>query len=92
MQVRWKVHEKAIKAEYPKVMTAKDFFDPKTNVFFGTRVFSEGAAKTKDLREALMRYSGGGEKLTNKVMNTVKELQALDAQQTKQKKQTRKGK
>ena len=49
MQVRWKVHEKAIKAEYPKVKTAKDFFDPKTNVFFGTRIFSECAAKSKDL-------------------------------------------
>ena len=90
MQVRWKVHEKAIKAEYPKVKTAKDFFDPKTNVFFGTRIFSEGAAKSKnDLRGALMRYSGGGEKITGKVMNTVNELQVLDA---KQKKQTRKGK
>ena len=95
MQVRWKVHEKAIKAEYPKVKTAKDFFDPKVNVFFGTRIFSEGAAKSNDLRGALMRYSGGGEKLTSKVLNTVKELQALDAKQpkqTKQTKQTRKGK
>ena len=86
MQVRWKVHEKAIKAEYPKVKTAKDFCDPKTNVFFGTRIFSECAGKADDLRGALMRYSGGGEKLTSKVMNTVKELQLQD------RKQSRKGK
>ena len=78
MQVRWKVHEKAIKAEYPKVKKASDFFDAKTNVFFGTRIFSECAAKSKDTRGALMLYSGGGTKVTAKVMNTVKELQAMD--------------
>ena len=78
MQVRWKVHEKAIKAEYPKVKKASDFFDARTNVFFGTRILSECAAKSKDTRGALMLYSGGGEKITAKVLNTVKELQAMD--------------
>ena len=78
MQVRWRVHEKAIKAEYPRVKKASDFFDPRTNIFFGTRILSECAAKSKDLRGALLRYSGGGTKVTAKVMNTVKELQAMD--------------
>lgn len=78
MQVRWKVHHKAIKAEYPKVKKANDFLDAKTNVFFGTRILSECAAKSKDTMGALMLYSGGGKKVTAKVMNTVKELQAMD--------------
>ena len=78
MQVRWKVHEKAIKAEYPKVRRASDFLDARTNVFFGTRILSECAAKSKNLKGALLRYSGGGEQVTAKVMNTVKELQAMD--------------
>lgn len=78
MQVRWKVHEKAIKKEYPKVKTAKDMFDPKVNIFFGTRIFSECAAKSKNLEGALMRYSGNGTKLTAKVMNTVNELKAAE--------------
>ena len=75
MQVRWSVHEKAIKKEYPKVRKATDFFEPKTNIFFGTRILSECAAKSKNLKGALLRYSGGGEKITAKVMNTVKQLQ-----------------
>ena len=78
MQVRWKVHQKAIKAEYPKVKKASDFFDPKTNVFFGTRILSECAAKSKDTQGALLLYSGGGKKVTEKVLKTVKELQAMD--------------
>ena len=78
MQVRWSVHQKAIKAEYPKVKKASDFFDAKTNVFFGTRILSECAAKSKDTQGALMLYSGGGTKVTAKVLNTVKELQAMD--------------
>ena len=79
MQVRWRVHEKAIKAEYPKVKRATDFLDARTNIFFGTRILSECAAKSKDLRGALMRYSGGGTKVTAKVMNTVRQLQAMDS-------------
>lgn len=78
MQVRWKVHEKAIKQEYPKIRKAADFFDPRTNIFFGTRILSECAAKSKNLHGALLRYSGGGEKITLKVLNTVKQLYASE--------------
>lgn len=85
MQVRWKVHEKAIKKEYPKVRKATDFFDPKTNIFFGTRVLSECAAKSKNLKGALLRYSGGGEKVTAKVLNTVKQLQSMEKSSGKSK-------
>ena len=87
MQVRWPVHEKAIKAEYPKVKKPADFLDARTNIFFGTRILSECAAKSKDLKGALLRYSGGGEKVTAKVMKTVKELQAMDSK-TKPKKRS----
>lgn len=83
MQVRYKVHEKAIKKEYPKVKKANDFFDPKSNVYFGTRILSECAAKSKNLKGTLMLYSGGGEKITAKVMNTVKELQAMEKSSAK---------
>ena len=82
MQVRYRVHEKAIKKEYPKVKKAADMFDPRTNIFFGTRILSECAAKSKDLRGALMRYSGNGTKLTAKVLNTVEQLKAGKIQKT----------
>ena len=78
MQVRWRVHEKAIKQEYPKIRKAADFFDPKTNIFFGTRILSECAAKSKNLHGALLRYSGGGEKITLKVLNTANQLHASE--------------
>ena len=78
MQVRWRIHEKAIKKEYPKVRKAADFFDPKTNIFFGTRILSECAAKSKNLHGALLRYSGGGEKITLKVLNTANQLHASE--------------
>ena len=91
MQVRYRVHEKAIKAEYPKVKKATDMFDPRTNIFFGTRILSECAAKSKDLRGTLMRYSGNGTKLTAKVLNTVEQLKAGKIQQnTNQKTNTKK--
>lgn len=78
MQVRWKVHEKAIKKEYPKIKNANDFFDPRTNIYFGTRILSECAAKSKDLRGALVRYTGGGTKTAAKVLKTYNELKAMD--------------
>ncbi len=85
MQVRWRVHEKAIKQEYPKIRKATDFFDPKTNIFFGTRILSECAAKSKNLHGALLRYSGGGEKVTAKVLNTVNQLYAMEKSSGKSK-------
>lgn len=78
MQVRYRVHEKAIKQEYPKVKKAEDMFNARTNIFFGTRIFSECASKTTTTQDALMRYSGGSTNLTNKAMATVRELQAKE--------------
>lgn len=86
MQVRYKVHEKAIKKEYPKIKKANDFFDPKTNIFFGTRILCECASKSKNVKGAIMLYSGGGSKVTAKVLNTVKELQAMEKSSARKKK------
>lgn len=90
MQVRWKVHEKAIKKEFPKVRKASDMFDARTNIFYGAEIFAYCMRKANnDVRGGLMRYSAGSEKLANKVLATVKELQAMDA---KPKTKTKKGK
>ena len=83
MQVRWKIHEKAIKQRFPKVKKAKDIFDVK-------RV-------NNDTEKGLMRYSAGSTKLRDKVMATVKTLRAKDnAAKTieiqKQKQKNKKGK
>ena len=73
MQIRWNVHEKAIKKDFPKVKKAKDLFDAKTNIFYGTRIFAECMSKSSSTRAGLLRYSAGSEKLANKVLATVNE-------------------
>ncbi|MBR2208043.1 MAG: transglycosylase SLT domain-containing protein [Synergistaceae bacterium] len=36
MQIRWKVHAKAIKQRFPKVKKSSYMFDARTNIFYGT--------------------------------------------------------
>ena len=79
MQIRWSVHEKAIKKKFPKVKKAKDILDPKTNIYYGTELFAECAKKGGSARGGVLRYSAGNEKLADKVMNTVKELQNMES-------------
>ena len=79
MQVRWKIHEKAIKQRFPKVKRAKDMFDARVNIFFGTEIFRDCMNKSDDdFQKGLMRYSAGSTKLRDKVTATVKELRAKD--------------
>ncbi|MBQ6114595.1 MAG: transglycosylase SLT domain-containing protein [Synergistaceae bacterium] len=87
MQVRWKIHEKAIKQRFPKVKNAKDMFDARTNIMFGTEIFSDCMKKCdNDVQKGLMRYSAGNTKMRDKVMSTVKELRSKDnATKTKKK-------
>ena len=94
MQVRWKVHEKAIKKEFPKVRKASDMFDARTNIFYGTEIFTYYMKKANnDVKKGLMGYSAGSERLTSKVLATVKELNANDSKTTsKSKTNTKKGK
>ncbi|MBR6901226.1 MAG: transglycosylase SLT domain-containing protein [Synergistaceae bacterium] len=75
MQIRWKVHEKAIKKRFPKVRRAKDILDVRTNVLYGCEIFSDCMKKAKnDLRGGILRYSAGNEKLVKKVFATMNEL------------------
>lgn len=75
MQVRWKVHAKAIKQRFPKVKKASDMFDARTNIFYGTEIFSDGMKKAGgDWKKGVLRYSAGNKKLVTKVTKTVNEL------------------
>ena len=80
MQVRWKVHKKAIMQRFPKVKKADDMFDARTNIFFGTEIFADCMKKTgNDFQKGLMLYSAGSTKLRDKVTATVKDLRAKDS-------------
>ena len=75
MQIRWKIHSKAIKQRFPKVKKAKDLFDARTNIFYGTEIFSDGMKKSGgNLNKGILLYSSGNKKLVNKVTATMNEL------------------
>lgn len=87
MQVRWNVHSKAIKQRFPKVKHAKDMFDARTNIMFGTEIFSDCMRKSgNDVGKGLMRYSAGNTRLRDKVLSTVKELESKNKINTKRRK------
>lgn len=76
MQVRWSVHAKAIKQRFPKVKHGNDILDARTNIFFGTEIFSDCMKKSNgDVGKGLLRYSAGNTKLRDKVLSTVKMLE-----------------
>ena len=80
MQVRWKVHEKAIKKRFPKVKKASDMFDAKVNILYGTEILADCMKKAGgSLNGGILRYSGGNEKLVNKVNTTMRELQSKNS-------------
>ena len=75
LQIRWKIHSKAIKQRFPKVKKAKDLFDARTNIFFGTEIFSDCMKKSGgNLNKGILLYSSGNKKLVNKVTATMNEL------------------
>ncbi|MBR1486585.1 MAG: lytic transglycosylase domain-containing protein [Synergistaceae bacterium] len=78
MQIRWKIHSKAIKQRFPKVKKANDLFDARTNIFFGTEIFSDGMKKGGNFQSGVLRYSAGNKKLVNKVTKTVNELKSSE--------------
>ena len=78
MQIRWSVHEKAIKKKFPKVKKASDILNAKINIYYGTELFADCVKKGGSTRGGVLRYSAGNEKLADKVMNTMKELQSMD--------------
>lgn len=86
MQIRWKVHAKAIKQKFPKVKKASDLFDVRTNVLYGTEIFSDCMNKAGSVNGGILRYSAGNKKLVNKVTNTVSELNGSAKKTVKTKK------
>ena len=75
MQIRWKVHAKAIKDRFPKVKKASDLFDARTNILYGTEIFSDCVKKAGgSVNGGILRYSSGNNKLVSKVNNTLSEL------------------
>lgn len=88
MQIHWSAHSKAVKKKFPKVKNAKGLFDARINISYGTEVFSYCVSKKGSVKGGLLCYSAGNEKFANKVLTTIKELQAQD----KTKNKTRKGK
>jgi len=65
MQIRYKVHK-------DKVKSANHLLDPKTNIFIGTKIFKQYYEQKRDLRKALIRYSGGNKKMAAKVLKVLK--------------------
>lgn len=79
MQVRWKIHEKAVKQRFPRVKHGKDMFDARTNIFFGTEIFRDCMKKSNnDVGRALLRYSAGNTKMRDKVLSTLRRLETAD--------------
>ena len=76
MQVRWRVHEKKIRNKYPHITNAKDILNPEYNLLVGTEIFSTyRATANQDVRGALMYYSAGNERMTDKVFALVSQLE-----------------
>ena len=76
MQVRWRVHEKKIRNKYPHIVKAKDMLNPKDNLLVGTEIFSVYRASAQhDVRGALMYYSAGNRRMTDKVFTLLAQLE-----------------
>jgi soluble lytic murein transglycosylase-like protein len=76
MQVRWRVHQKTIKKKYPHIEEAEDMLIPENNVLVGTEIFSSyHATANQDVRSAMMYYSAGNKRLTDKVFAVLSQLE-----------------
>ena len=68
MQVRWRVHRKKIQDKYPHIEKANDILNPEDNLTVGTEIFSAyHATANQDVRDALMSYSSGNRRMTDRV-------------------------
>lgn len=76
MQVRWRVHQKKIKKKYPQITQPKDILHPEYNLLVGTEIFSTyHATANQDLKGALLYYSSGNRRLTQKVFSVIAQLE-----------------
>ena len=74
MQIHWSAHKRDIMKLYPQVKCREDLFDPAVNISMGTRIFAEYYSRKKTLRDALIRYNGGGTVLAQRVLQTMNTL------------------
>ena len=78
MQVRWRVHQRRIQNRYPHITTAQDILDPRYNLLIGTEIFTAYRAMMgQDIRRTLVRYSGGSNRLADRVFALASQLERL---------------
>ena len=76
MQVRWKVHQKAIRKKYPHIAKAKDMLNPRNNLLVGVEIFSNYRERAnQNLHGALLSYSAGNRRLAQKVFTVFDKLE-----------------
>ena len=67
MQIHYSAHR-------DKVKHRKDLFNPRINIFTGTRIFAQ-YRKGRSLYSALTRYSGGSKRYAQKVIRTLRTIE-----------------
>ena len=67
MQIHYNAHKN-------KISKRSDLFNPRINIFLGTRIFSQ-YCKGRTLRSALTRYSGGNKSYASKVIRMLRNIQ-----------------
>ena len=78
MQVRWRVHQRNIRAKYPHITTARDMLDPKYNILIGTEIFSTyRRTANNDILGALRYYTGGSTRMPARVFASVSRLEDI---------------
>ncbi|MDR2174779.1 MAG: lytic transglycosylase domain-containing protein [Synergistaceae bacterium] len=76
MQVRWKVHQKAIRKKYPHIARANDMLNPRDNLQVGVEIFSNYRERAdQDLHGALLSYSAGNRRLAQKIFAVFEKLE-----------------
>ena len=77
MQVRWRVHQSWIRNRYPHITEARDILNPKYNLLIGTEIFTIYRARAnQDIRATLVRYSGGSNRLADRVIRLAAQLES----------------
>ena len=67
MQIHYSAHK-------DKISKRSDLFNPRINIFLGTRIFAQ-YRKGRTLKAALTRYSGGSKSYARKVIRTLRNIE-----------------
>ena len=74
MQVRYKVHAKVLKQKFG-IKNASGLFDARKNILFGCEILANCYKRAKgNTQKAIIYYSAGNRKLSNKVLKTVSKI------------------